>query len=439
MSPRIKGRTARAIAASLEERLTGDAGKGGDRLPPVRGLARELGVSPATVASAYKLLKLRGLTAGSGRHGTRVTPRSVPLPGTVPLLVPLGAVDLASGNPDPALLPAVEPALHMLRPGRSVLYQSASVDRDLGAFAVAEFEADDIPSRAIAVTSGAFDALERILREHTRAGDRVAVEDPSVPGVRDLVSAAGLTAVPLAIDDRGPRPEAVDAAIGHRCRAIVVTPRGQNPTGAAIDARRATELRRVLRRAPDAIVIENDYLAPIAGVPIFPLRTGPDERWAIIRSTSKSLGPDLRVALVAGDQLTISRIERRQALGMRWVSHMLQQLVLGLWSDPSSGRRLARATDIYTQRRQALQAALANQGIEVTAHSGFNLWIPVSDETQVVRALANCRWAVAPGARFRVRTGPAVRVTASTLEPSEAVRFATDLAAVLRLSGATRA
>jgi DNA-binding transcriptional MocR family regulator len=432
MSPRVTGRNARDIAASLEKRLTVAGGQAGQRLPTVRALARELDVSPATVASAYKLLNLRGLTTGSGRRGTRVA--QPPLArAVVPLAVPQGTMDLASGNPDPVLLPAAEPGFRAVRPG--LLYKGASIDPSLRAFAAAEFEADGIPSRAMALASGALDALERILREHTRAGDRVAVEDPLSPGIHDLISVSGLNGFPLAVDDRGPCPDAIGEAIGQRCRAIIVTPRAQNPTGAAIDSGRAAELRRLLRRAPDAIVIENDYMAPISGVPIFPLRTGSNERWAVIRSTSKFLGADLRVALVAGDQLTISRMERRQALGTRWVSHILQQLTLALWSDPSSGRRLARATDIYTQRRQALQAALSSQGIDVTARSGFNLWIPVSDETYVVQALASGGWAVAAGARFRVRAAPAIRVTASMLEPSAAIRFAADLAAALHPSG----
>jgi len=432
----MAGRTAAEIAASLEKRLASGAAKPGDSLPTVRDLARKLGVSPATTAAAYKLLRSRGLTTGLGRRGTRLAPHSS-MPRAAASYIPEGMVDLASGNPDPALLPPLEPALRMARFDAPALYGGASADGALLTFAAAEFEADGIPSRATAVIGGALDAIDRILREHLRAGDRVAVEDPSFPGITDLVSASGFVPMPFALDERGPRPEAVEATLRQACHAIVITPRAQNPTGAAIDKDRAADLRRVLRRSPDVVLIENDYAAPIAGVPIFPLRTGANERWALIRSTSKFLGPDLRVALMAGDELTVSRVRGRQALGTRWVSHILQQLVLALWSDPSSGRRLARAAEIYAQRRQALQTALTGEGIAVGARSGFNVWVPLPDEGRVVHALANRGWAVAAGERFRIRAGPAIRVTASMLEPPDAARFAADLAEALRPSRST--
>ena len=85
------------------------------------------------------------------------------------------------------------------------------------------------------------------------------VEDPSFPGIIDLVAASGYGAVPLALDDDGPLPDAVAAALGRGCSAIIVTPRAQNPTGAAVGTERASELRRVLRGFPDVVLIENDY------------------------------------------------------------------------------------------------------------------------------------------------------------------------------------
>jgi DNA-binding transcriptional MocR family regulator len=135
---------------------------------------------------------------------------------------------------------------------------------------------------------------------------------------------------------------------------------------------------------------------------------------------------------MATDAITASRVQRRQALGIRWVSHLSQALALALWSDPSSGRRLARAAEVYRQRREALVEALASHEIGAHGKSGFNVWIPVREEAAAVSGLAARGWDVAAGERFRIRSAPAIRITTSALEPVEARRLAADLAAVVR-------
>jgi DNA-binding transcriptional MocR family regulator len=428
---RISGRTAISIAGSLEQHLNARKRGAGEALPTVRDLAATLHVSPATVAAAYKLLRTRGLVTGQGRRGTRVARAPAAPAHPAGASVPEGAVDLATGNPDPLLLPSVGPALQSTE-GDVRLYGDQSEKGALLAFAGAEFAADGVPARSVAVLSGAMDAIERVLREYLRPGDSVAIEDPSFPGLIDLITASGYAAVPFGIDDEGPLPGEVQAAVTG-CRAIITTPRAQNPTGAALSPARASEIRRILRGFPDMLLIENDYAAPVAGARFQTLRADSRSRWAVIRSTSKFLGPDLRVAVMAGDELTVGRVLARQALGARWVSHILQQLALALWSDPSSGRRLARAGEIYAQRRLAALAALREHGIDARGASGFNIWIPLRDETRVVGALAESGWAVAAGERFRIRSAPGIRVTISTLLPADAGRFAADLAAALRL------
>ena len=253
----IQGGNAGTIAASIEQGLHGGRAAGGDALPTVRELAATLEVSPATVAAAYKLLRTRGLIAGQGRQGTRFAARPATPIGAVAPAIPPGTVDLASGSPDPDLLPPFDTALRSIRT-ESRLYGDEPHLRALVAFAAADFESDGIPSGSISVLSGALDAVERILREHLRPGDRVAVEDPSFPGITDLVQASGFIAVPFAIDDEGPLPDSIEQALKGSSRALIVTPRAQNPTGAAISPARAVALRKVLRRFPDAVLIEND-------------------------------------------------------------------------------------------------------------------------------------------------------------------------------------
>src|SRR5919109_2746250 len=110
LGPVIAGRTTRGIAASVEEHIREGNLRPGMRLPTIRSLAGDLGVSPMTVASAYRELRRRGLVTSAGRRGTHVSEQP-PLPVSYAPVVPPGTRDLATGNPDPELLPSLAPAL----------------------------------------------------------------------------------------------------------------------------------------------------------------------------------------------------------------------------------------------------------------------------------------------------------------------------------------
>ncbi|WP_157838607.1 GntR family transcriptional regulator, partial [Streptomyces xiaopingdaonensis] len=109
---RIAGRGGAEIAASVEQGIAEGALAPGQHLPPMRGLARELGVNPNTVAAAYRTLRERGVIETAGRRGSRVRARPASTPREeLRADVPEGAVDLSTGNPDPALLPPLDEAL----------------------------------------------------------------------------------------------------------------------------------------------------------------------------------------------------------------------------------------------------------------------------------------------------------------------------------------
>ena len=399
----------------------------GGRLPPVRELAVALGLSPTTVAAAYRALGHRGLVRGAGRRGTLVAASpALPIASERPL--PPGVIDLTRGNPDRALLPSLRAHLRRVADDTKAYGEPATLPA-LDEAARAMFKSDGVHADRVLAVSGALDGVERVLLAWLRPGDRVAVEDPGFPRVFDLVAALGLVAVPVAIDEHGLRPDAFAAALARGVAACVVTPRAQNPTGAALDAGRVRSLRALLREHPDVLVVEDDHAGPVAGVDASTLVAARRSRWAVVRSVAKSLGPDLRVALLAGDPATVERVEGRQRLGPGWVSHLLQHLVVDLWADPAVEASLDRATEVYRGRRDALVDALAARGIATQAPSGLNVWVPVPDETVVVRTMLDAGYAVASGARFRIASAPAVRITTAALPERRATAVARALEA----------
>jgi DNA-binding transcriptional MocR family regulator len=428
-------RGASALAAAVEGALRDGRLRPGDPLPPVRALAAGLALSPATVAAAYRELGRRGVVAAAGRRGTRIAPRPpVAAPASGPRrtgdAVPAGLLDLASGSPDAALLPELGPFLATLG-GRPRLYGAPTVLPDLAERAATWLDEEGIPAAALTVVGGAMDGVERALLAHCRPGDRVAVEDPGYPGVLDLLGALGLVPEPLELDDEGPLPASLAAALERRPAACVLTPRAQNPTGAALTPARARELRRLLARYPDCLAIEDDHAGPICGRPLHAVAPAA-ARWVHVRSLSKSLGPDLRVALLAGDAATVARVEGRRDLGTGWVSLLLQELAARLLADRGVARRLERAASEYAARRDALVGALAHHGVAARGTSGLNVWVPAVEEAGPIAELAARGWAVRAGERYRLRSPPGLRVTVSRLPASRAPRFAGDLAAALR-------
>jgi DNA-binding transcriptional MocR family regulator len=425
----VRGDSSNAISADIEEAIRAGRLRSGEHLPTVRDLAKKLRVSPTTVSAAYTALRVRGLVRGAGRRGTIVN-RRPPLVAPAAAEPPPGARNLAEGGPDPKLLPPLKPAISSIagEPGR---YGDSENLAELLESARRQFREDGIAAESIAVVSGALDGIERVLGAHLRPGDIVALEDPSYTGVLDLVAAMGFIAEPVAMDEFGMLPRELERTLGLGASAVVITPRAQNPTGAALDRRRAAELRAICARHRGLLAIEDDHAGAVAGAPALSITAGLDH-WAIARSVSKSLGPDLRLAILAGDPLTIARVEGRLRLGPRWVSRLLQGIVAAMWAEPKTWSALKTAADTYASRRQALIRALATHGIEAFGRSGLNVWVPVAEESGVVQRLARAGWAVRAGEIYRIKSAPGIRITVAGLTLADAVRLARDFAEALR-------
>ncbi|MFD5403424.1 aminotransferase class I/II-fold pyridoxal phosphate-dependent enzyme [Streptomyces griseorubiginosus] len=422
---RIEGRRAAEIAASVERAVGAGELEPGQPLPPMRELAVQLGVNPNTVAAAYRSLRERGVIETAGRRGSRV--RSKPATTGreyIRVEVPEGVRDVANGNPDPALLPPLGPAFAAAAEQgdrEPVLYGDAAVDPELARLARGALDSDGVPAGPLAVASGSLDVIERVLAAHLKPGDTVAVEDPGWGSLLDLVPALGLRVAPVGVDDEGPLAQDVRRALESGARALIVTDRAQNPTGASVTAPRARALRAVLADHPDTLLIEDDHGHGIVDLPLHPL-AGVTRHWAFVRSVAKAYGPDLRLAVLTGDEITVDRVHGRHRLGPGWVSRITQRAVVNLWADGVLDT--AKVAAAYRERRDRLIEALATRGVEAHGRSGLNVWIPVQDETGAVARLLHAGWAVAPGARFRMSAPQGIRVTVASLRATETAALA---------------
>jgi DNA-binding transcriptional MocR family regulator len=430
---RIRGTTAAEIAGSVRDQVASGELAPQSTLPPVRALAAELGVNRNTVALAYRRLVEAGVAETRGRGGTVVA--------AVPQLAREGVggggdcIDLASGNPDPGLLPDI---LAAARRGdySQPLYGVPAIDAGLDAWACANFAEDIDHSFRTLVTHGAVDATERLLNAHLTRGDLVAIEDPCFLASIGTLRLNGYRTAPVGVDGAGLRPDALRAALEAGARVVVCTPRAHNPTGASLTEERAADLRAILAEHPQVLVIEDDHFSAVSARPYHRVTPPSSSRWALVRSVSKFLGPDLRLALVAADAETTARLEARLSAGTTWVSRLLQHITRELLLDPRVHELHERAREVYARRSGLLVERLHAQGIEVPHRpDGLNVWVELDvDGRAAVAALAQRGWAVRPGHLFAPDPAAhqgAIRVTASTITESQAEAFAAELAAVV--------
>ena len=414
-------------ALELSEWLEADIAAGsiasGDRLPSIRDMAELTSLAPNTVAAAYRRLADRGVVVSHGRGGTFVLERPALGLQRSPS-VPPGAIDLASGTPDPRLLPDL--ARYVLHPGPSTSYIDPPILPEMAEAGLAWLASQGVEASRLLLTSGALDAIERVLTARLRPGDAVAVERPGWSAVTDLVAALGMRSVGVPTDDTGMLPDSLQHHLA-AVDAVVVTPRAQNPLGAAIDSRRRAELAAILDTRPELFIVEDDHAGPIAGARLHPISPG-RRRWAFVQSVAKAFGPDLRLALVIGDDLTVDRVGGRFGIGPGWVSRILQRAVAAMMTDGAVTTLLRDAEAEYARRRELLIDALSATGlVGATGRSGLNVWVPVRSEQASLTAASAHGFVLRGGASFG-GVDPAIRITVSNLEDRDIPRLAAAVA-----------
>jgi DNA-binding transcriptional MocR family regulator len=413
IAERLDEPTARGLARAVGRAVSDGALPPGTRLPPIRALATRLELSPTTVSSAWHMLVRSGTIQTDGRRGTVISTNHAG-PARYRRALDHGAafvLDLSSGTPDPALLPDLRPVLRRIEPEHApTSYLDPPVLAELEDLLRADWP---FPAERFAVVDGAMDALQLIAGSLLGFGDRVAVEQPCFPPLLDLLDSVGAVAVPVRLDDDGPLPADVALAVAANVRALFVQSRAQNPTGASLTAERVEALARALRDS-DALVVEDDSSGMVASTPAHSLGSHLPSRTLHVRSYSKSHGPDLRLAAVAGPAELVDQLVDRRFIGQGWTSRLLQSVLVELLTNAESVQAVQYARGEYARRRDEIVCRLAVAGVPVGGKDGMNIWVPVADEPAALLRLAARGIGVLAGEPFWVSNGnaPHIRVTA---------------------------
>lgn len=402
LAQRLDQPTSRGLANAVSRAVRDGKLSNGTKLPPIRTVAHELGLSPTTVCASWALLARSGVIVTDGRRGTRVA--DVRVSGSMRYKRALDRqapfkLDLSTGVPDPGLLPEMTRALRSLSEIKPLgSYLDAPTLPELIAVLRSDWPYD---AEEFAVVDGAMDAIELSLRSLIGFGDRVVVEHPCFPPFLDLLDALGATVVGVPFDDQGLRAAELERALASPTAVVILQPRAQNPTGISVTAERTKELARVIARS-GAIAIEDDSAGAVADTPPMSMGRWLPEQVLHVRSFSKSHGPDLRLAAISGTAELMREIIGRRQLGQIWTSRLLQQLLLNLLSDRRAITQVANARREYARRRKQLVGLLAASGVDVGGTDGMNIWIPVDDEAAAIVRLASQGIGVAAGAPFAI-------------------------------------
>lgn len=465
------------LAQALERAIAGGRLRPGERLPAIRALSRRLDVSAATVVAAYGLLRDRGLVSGQVGRGTYVTGRESPREPGSPPLHPLfqpwrkralfmsesrlrvdhpHAIDCARGRPDSELMPVAA----WRRAWHEAVDSSEAVDlqyplRDepepeLVAQILPRLERDGITGHAWQLVVGTSTqqfvslALGGVRMASPTAEPCVVVEEPGHHSAMDAIERAGCRLLGAAIDGEGVLPEHLEAALSLGAGLVLLTPRAHSPTGASWTPRRRAELAAVLARFPDVMVMEDDHFGELAEARCGSLLDDPEvgDRVLHVRSFSKSLAPDLRVAVGVCGQRVVEMISEAKYFADGWTSHLAQRAVARLLADPEVDIALDEARTAYRRRRAAVTTAIEAGAGERGARcapgqDGLHVWVRLPrgcDSSEVVARAAALGVLAANGEPFFVRpgNGGAIRVNAGAAPDARATAAGEILARAIR-------
>jgi len=419
----------RSIADALERDVAGGILAAGSRLPTHRALARLLGVTTLTITRAYGEASRRGLIESTVGRGTFVRAFAPPRE------VRQGPIDLAhnvlAGSDDLDLPRGVTSELvRLLRAAEYSATAGHPRHRSAGAAWIARAGVQVPPERVI-VTPGAQHAVLTILTTLLAPGDVLLCEPFTYPGFRSVAAALRLKLHPVALDDDGIQPKALDKA----CRAtgakmLYCVPNFQNPTGSVMPEERRRAIAGVAKRR-GLTIVEDDVYGFLLASRLPALASILPDQVCYVTSTAKSTSPSLRVGYIAAPEVLVSRLEASLGTTVSFTSTVAAELFTSLVESGEADRLVARKRELVRDRQRIARRVFAG-ALGATHPASPHAWLHLGEDwtaQDFAHAARSRGVTVAPSTVFAIdrRTAPhAVRIslgaTSSTPELEAALR-----------------
>jgi DNA-binding transcriptional MocR family regulator len=387
----VREPSARGIAATVTRLVRNGDIATGSRMPAVRDFAVVLLVSPATVSAAWGILRAQNVIEGRGRQGSWIVDViSSPRPRrfeTIGTYWSKDVVDLSLAIPDPTLLPDLGAAIAKSVPGANFnTYEREMITPTLAAAAEAEWP---FVAESWLVTNGGYEGLRLLLSSMVAPGDYVAVSDPSAPRVIDILEHVGARILPVVMDAQGPVVNSLRRALSRQPVIFLYEPRASSRLGITVTPGRRDDLAAVLR-GTETIVIEDDGAGDIAVAEYSGIGQVLPEQTVLVKSYSKSHGPDLRLAIIGGRAESVERARAILQFGAAWTSRVLQDALAVMLTDDKVTAQIDVAREVYRTRRDTMIALLTARGVTVMGgNDGLSIAVRVVNEHQALLVLAS--------------------------------------------------
>jgi len=402
----------RSIAQEVAEDIAFGRLQPGDRLPPQRAFAYNRGIAPSTASRVYKELVRRGLVAGETGRGTFV--RHAP-PTINPTLAepPAAKINLETTYPvlddQQALLSAVlkqvagsPEAMH--RCLREMPIRGTVAVRDSIARSLSGDQWEPAASSLLFAGNGR-QAIAATFSALAANGERVGFDAMTYPVAKAIAAKFGLIAVPLAMDDQGMRPDAIEKA--HRSgplRAIYVQTTVHNPLGFTMPESRRIKLAALVERLEGPVLIEDMIYAFADDAAPPPLIAFAPHHAILLDSLSKRVGPGLTLGIISAPADYVERLSASIVAGA-WGAGGFALEVAARWLADGTVAALTDKKRHDAAQRQAI-ARLALPGLSIRAHpNSYFLLLDLPDRIRaatLVEEVAAKGIAIAPASAFAV-------------------------------------